>query len=100
MERYLKDKGVAEEVIVKEDKSTSTYENFVFSKKLLDDRLGKSFKVAFVTNEYHIYRALGIAENAGFKDLTHLHSNTRWYSVLPGTLRECLAVMKFRVFGN
>ena len=97
---YLTSKGVPEDRIIKEDKSTSTYENFKFSKAIMDEILGKDYKVAYVTNEYHIYRAGGIARNAGLSTPRHLHSTTRWYSVLPGLLRECLAVMKFWVFGN
>lgn len=100
MEKYLIGKGIPNENIVKEEKSTSTYENFLYSKEMLDNLLGEDYKAAFISNEYHIYRAKGIAKNAGLKDLSSFHSNTRWYSVLPGTLRECLAVVKFWVFGK
>ena len=100
MADYLVKKGVAPERIIKEDKSTSTHENFKFSKAILDERLGEDYTVAYVSNEYHVYRAGGIAENAGISGARHIHSNTRWYTVLPGTLRECLAVAKFWVFGN
>ncbi len=97
---YLVSKGVPEKRIIKEDKSTSTHENFKFSKAILDQKLGEEYDVAYVTNEYHIYRAGGIARNAEFESPRHLHSTTRWYTVLPGLLRECLAVAKFWLFGN
>ena len=100
MEKYLIKKGVSPDRIIKEDKSTSTYENFVNSKKLLDALFPKGYTTGFITNEYHIYRAGGMAEAAGFESITHTNSSTRWYSVLPGTLREILAVMKFWVLGN
>ncbi len=100
MERYLVSKGVRSEVIIREEKSTSTYENFVNSKAILDERFGNSYNVAFVTNEYHVYRAGGIARSAGIENAAHIHSSTMWYSVLPGTLRETLAVLKFWVFKN
>lgn len=99
MERYLLANGIPSDKIIKEDKSTSTFENFVNSKAILDDTFDKKYSVAFITNEYHVYRARGIAKSAGL-NTTHYHSSTRWYSVLPGTLRECLAVMKFWVFKN
>lgn len=99
MERYLIAKGIPSDKIIKEDKSTSTYENFVNSKAILDEKFGSKYSVAYVTNEYHVYRARGIAKSAGL-ETTHYHSSTPWYSVLPGTLRECLAVMKFWVFKN
>lgn len=100
MKTYLIKNGVSKDVIIEEDKATSTYENFVFSKQILDQRFDKTYSVAFITDEYHIYRAGGIAQNAGLKTSAHAHSSTRWYSVLPGTLRECVAVIKFWVFGN
>lgn len=99
MENYLISNEVNSEVIIKEEKSTSTYENFLYSKDILDELFGENYKVAFISNEYHIYRAKGIAECVGLSDTVFYHSNTRWYSVLPGTLRECLAVMKFWILG-
>ncbi len=100
MENYLISKGVPQDIIIKEEQATSTYENFLYSKKILDKRFSGDYSVAFVTNEYHTYRACAIAESAGLDSVYHIHSNTRWYSVLPGVLRECLAVMKHWVFGR
>ena len=100
MEQYLTAKGVPEELIIKEDKSTSTYENFKNSKAILDEKLGTEYTVSYVTNDFHIYRAGGIARNAGITNATHFHSSTRWYLITPSTLRECLAVAKFCIFGN
>lgn len=98
MQKYLLKKGVPQENILTEDKSTSTYENFVFSKKILDDKFDGDYSLCFVTNEYHIYRAGKIAKTANIESATHTHSTTVWHSVLPGTLRECLAVIKFWLF--
>ena len=100
MKRYLIEKGVPEAIIIKEDKSTSTSENFLFSKKKLDEIFVGEYTIAYITNDYHIYRAGGIAENAGFENPAHVHSGTLWHTVVPGTLRECLAVAKFLVFGT
>lgn len=94
MENYLINKGVPKEKILKEEKATSTYENFLFSKEILDNTIGGEYKVAFVTNEYHIYRAQSIAKSVELSNITHYHSGTRWHSVVTGTLRECLAVLK------
>lgn len=99
MEQYLINKGVPKNIILKEEKATSTRENFEFSKKILDKTFNKDYKVAFVSNEYHIFRACGIAKSVGIDKTTHIHCGTRWYSVVTGTLRECLAVFKFWIFG-
>ncbi|MBR3593427.1 MAG: YdcF family protein [Clostridia bacterium] len=98
MEKYLLARGVDPDMIIKEEKSTSTLENFRFSKEILDTLLPEGYSVAYITNEYHIYRAGGFAARAGIPKTTHLHSSTRFDSILPGTMRECLAVMAFWVF--
>lgn len=100
MEAYLVNLGVPTEKIVKEEKSTSTFENFVFSKEILDGLLGENYKIAYISNEYHVFRAGHIAKKAGFENATHAHSDTIWHSVLPGTLRECVGVMKYFILGN
>ncbi len=100
MERYLVSLGVPKDKIIKEEKSTSTFENFVFSKTILDGLLGNDYKIAYITNEYHIFRAGRIAHNAGFENTTHIHSDTIWHSVLPGVLRECIGVIKYFVLGK
>lgn len=98
MERYLLARGIPQENIIKEEKATSTYENFVNSKSILDSRFGGEYETAFVSNEYHIYRASSLARIAGFDTVTHTHSSTMWYTLVPSTLRETLAVVKLWIF--
>ncbi len=98
MERYLIEQGIPADKIVKEEKSTSTNENFRFSKAILDERFGDEYSVAFITTDYHIYRAENIAEMEGIANITHLHSGSKWYTVFPNGLRESFAVMKMWVF--
>jgi uncharacterized SAM-binding protein YcdF (DUF218 family) len=100
MERYLVANGIPQDKIIKEDRSTSTQENFGFSKKLLDLRFGEGkYKAAYVTNGYHVYRAGVVAENAGLDGITHIHAETPWYTAVPNGLREVLAVMKTWLVG-
>lgn len=98
MQNYLVSHGVSENKIIKEENATSTYENFVFSKKLLDENLGNDYTFAFITNEYHILRANLCANEAGLKNITHAHSNTNLSYLISGSLRECLAVIKYIIF--
>lgn len=90
---HLLAQGVPDDVIVVEDRSTSTEENFDFARGLLDERLDGAYRVAFVTNEYHVWRAARLAEGAGL-DATHLHSATRWYVWPSSYLRESAAVLR------
>lgn len=98
MERYLLEKGIPEDKILKEERATSTNENFRFSKELLDEKLGGDYSVAFVTTDYHIYRAENIASSEGFEKVTHCHCDSKFYTVVPSGLREMCAVLKMWVF--
>ncbi len=100
MEKYLIAKGIPKDKILKEEAATSTHENFKNSKEILDKYFDKEYTVCYVTNEYHIFRGGQIAKKAGLTNITHLHSNTRWHSLIPGTLRECLGVMKYFILGR
>jgi uncharacterized SAM-binding protein YcdF (DUF218 family) len=98
MERYLLLRGIPPGQIVKEGNSTSTYENFLFSKKILDSRLDKDYRVVFITNGFHIYRGEKMAQAAGLVP-THLHTGIQWYLTLTAYIREFAAVLKLWVFG-
>jgi len=63
MERYLTRRGIDKERIIREEASTNTHENMVFSKRIIDSRGGGS--VAVITSDYHVYRARRLADNAG-----------------------------------
>ena len=94
MERYLIEKGIPQEKILKEERSTSTKENFLYTKEILDDHFETHYSVAFVTSDFHIFRAKHLAEHADFASPSHMHSTTPWYSVIPNGLRECLGIFK------
>ena len=98
MKRYLVDKGVPEEKIIMEDKSTSTITNFRNSYKIMYENNLSEYSVVFVTNGYHVYRAKEYAESEGFKGITHLGTDIIWYTIPMNYLREMLAVLKMWVF--
>ncbi|MDD4688135.1 MAG: YdcF family protein [Eubacteriales bacterium] len=98
MERYLVNKGVPAYNIIKEEKATSTYENFRFSKEILDKKFIEEYKIAFVTNDFHIYRASRLAKSAGFETASHISGITEWYTLPVNYLRECLAIVKLWIF--
>jgi len=100
MRDYLVGQGVNPDKIIEEGKATSTYENFKFSKEFLDEYFSGEYNVCFITNEYHIMRAGFCAKEAGISEISHLHSNTNLSFLIPGSLRECLAVIKYAIFKN
>ncbi len=61
MYRWLIAEGVSADRLYKEDKSTSTRENLLFSKQIIDKE-GLNKNIAIATNEFHEYRAQQIAK--------------------------------------
>lgn len=98
MKRYLISKGVSEDKIIMEDKSTSTITNFRNSYKIMYENNLSEYSVVFVTNGYHVYRAKEYAESEGFKGITHLGTDIIWYTIPMNYMREMLAVLKMWVF--
>jgi uncharacterized SAM-binding protein YcdF (DUF218 family) len=96
MKRYLVDKGIDEEKIIMEDKSTSTITNFRNSKAIMEDMGLSSDSVVFVTNAYHVYRAASYAKAEGLT-VNHLGTDIIWYTVPMNYMREMLAVIKMWV---
>ena len=89
IKNYLMDKGIKENQIVIEDKSTSTIENMKFSKKKIDE-INKSAKISFSTTNYHVFRSGVIANKAGI-DCEGMGSKTKWYFYTNALIREFIA---------
>ena len=96
MKRYLVDKGVPEDKIIMEDKSTSTITNFKFSHEIMKEKKLPDDEVVFVTNAYHVYRGAYYAKEEGLT-VTHLGTDIIWYTIPMNYMREMLAVMKMWV---
>ena len=60
MYRWLVDAGISPDRIFKEEQSTSTRENLLFSKEIIE-RENLNTNIAIATNEFHEYRAQQIA---------------------------------------
>ena len=75
--------------IILEDKSTTTRENFSYSKKLLE----KYDQIAFATTDYHVFRSGMIAENTGLKNIVGVGAKSPWYYYNNAIVREFVANM-------
>lgn len=98
MRRLLTEYGIAEERIYKEDKSTSTAENFAFSLDIME-REGLSGNVAVVTSDYHQFRASLYAKRAGLGETGHYSGSTSTLYFMNSWLREWAALAATYVFG-
>lgn len=97
MKRYLVEKGVSEELIYKEDKSTSTNENFENSKKILEKMFDDDYTACIITNSFHAYRSRCLAKLNGMS-LTTYNAPTPYISMPVDYCREVLAVIKLWLF--
>ncbi len=97
MKRYLVAKGVPEDKIIMEDKSTSTITNFRNTLAIMKEKGISAENTVFVTNAFHIYRSATYAEAEGFPEITHLGTDIIWYTVPMNYMREMLAIVKMWV---
>ena len=97
MKRYLIEKGIPPERIIKEDESTSTYENFAFTRQILETEFPADTTIAFTTNTFHIYRAAYIARHFEL-NVNQLDAPTPLTAATPNYLREMLAVINTKLF--
>lgn len=61
MKDYLVNHGIDENLIIKEDQSTNTNENILYSKKIIDSMTSDDYDVVIITNGFHCYRSLILA---------------------------------------
>ncbi len=88
MRDYLLEQGVPATAIVEEDRSTTTLENLVLSKALMD-RLndGTPYRVALATSEFHVFRCATMARRFGL-DAEVVAAPTRLATWLRSFVRE------------
>ena len=101
MENYLIANGVNKNNIIKEDKATSTLENIIYSKKILED-INYNGKVFIVTSDFHLFRGRLIAsilgiENKGICSKSEL-SKRIYYMIkeYPASIRDLLRSTVYR----
>lgn len=98
MAAYLQEAGIAPERILVENKSRNTYENLAFSAKIagLDE---ETCRVVVVTNNFHVFRAVKIAEKQGYQ-AEGLAAGSAAYMLPNNLLREFVGVLKDILAGN
>ncbi|MEU4801499.1 ElyC/SanA/YdcF family protein [Actinosynnema sp. NPDC023587] len=94
MRGYLLDRGVPDDVIVLEDRATTTEENLRYSKALLEER-GHTGRTVAVTNNYHVFRTAVLARRLRMRTEV-IGSRTAWYFWPSAFLREFVAILARR----
>ena len=97
MHDYLVGKGIPEERIIMEDKSTDTSENIAFSSEFLDM---ENDSVGIVTNNFHVFRGVHLAKHFGIKNVCGIAAPSNIYFQLNNMVREFFGIMKDLLYGN
>ncbi|MBR1442613.1 MAG: YdcF family protein [Firmicutes bacterium] len=99
MKRLLLDSGIPEDRLLLEDKATTTKENFRYSKLILDKYFdNKPYSAVYITNTFHCYRSLKIAEISGYDNIKCYPAETPSVGMFLNYYREAFAVIKFWIF--
>lgn len=94
MKNFLLEKGIKEDSIIIEDKSTTTYENFLYTKDKLhefDNR--ENISLTVITNNFHMFRAKSLSKRLGFRTYGY-PAKTHKFLALNFFVREVPAVIK------
>lgn len=97
MADYLISKGIDEKRIIKEDKSTSTIENILFSRELIEK---DAETIGIVSNNFHMYRATNLAKKHLNGEVYGIAAPSNIYYFPNNCLRECCGILKDKIFGN
>ena len=97
MRRAFVAAGIAPERILIEDQSTNTAENLRFSLAMIPQ---ESQKVGIVTNNFHVYRALQLAESLGGHAFYGQATDFGLWMLPHYLVREFAAILVERLRGN
>lgn len=101
MKNYLIDNQVDENKIIMEDKANNTYENFKFSKEIIEKQSNKNvdkLKIKVITTDFHSFRSSIIASREGYNDITFYTSKSLKQFVPVYYTREFFATLKTVIF--
>ena len=85
MYNYLVRSGIDPERIAQEEKATSTYENFMYSKEFMEDGTA-----VFITNDFHVVRSVQMAQ-LNDMEVTHIAAPTPVTLLPVSCVRELVA---------
>lgn len=97
MYKYLTQKGIDGDRIIKEEQSTNTDENMSYSAEFIEN---KEDKVAIVTSNFHIFRAKLLAKAKGLHNISAAASPSDKILLVNYMVREAIGVVKDFVVGN
>ena len=91
MKNYLLDQGIPDCRIIQEDRSTSTMENMLYSREIIQ-RVDPEGKVAFATTNYHVFRS-GLCARRVKMRAVGIGAETKWYFWPNASVREFVGLL-------
>ncbi|CAM2781438.1 YdcF family protein [Paenibacillus sediminis] len=93
MRDYLIRNGISKDRIILESQSTSTKENLLFSKRIIDEKGILKPRILIVTSDFHMFRAKMLAKKIGFIPYGISSQTPAYYKMIFMT-REYFAMIK------
>ena len=107
MYQYLTEAGIPKSQLLLEKRSTTTRENLVYSAQIIADSRKEqntdqvwNCSVGLVSNNFHIYRAVKLAEKAGYQKVYGIAAPSDWKLQIHYMVREYFAVIKAKIRGD
>ena len=99
MKQYMVERNMDPSRIFTEEKAKNTKENFEYSKVIIDEKLGNNARIAFVTTNFHVFRAGQVARAQGV-NAVGIPAEDVWYLRLNNFLRECVGICVYALRGD
>lgn len=101
MKKSLNARGIGDERLILEDKSTDTRENIENSLEILSN-MGvdtQNAKMGIVTNNFHVFRAQCVAKKVG-KEMQGLAAYNNKFTLVHYMVREFIGLCKYKLCGE
>ncbi|MGG7162855.1 YdcF family protein [Clostridium ihumii] len=101
MKIYLLNNGISSNKIILENKSTNTFENFKFSRNMIQKDSNMNFsdiKIKIITSNFHAFRSSILANRNGYNNVTFYNSPTPLILEPNFFTREFFATFKSIIF--
>lgn len=90
---WLTNRGIAGDRLIREDSSTSTWENMICSKAMIPED-ASDITIGIVTNNFHVYRGVMLAKCSGFSKACGIAAESHSLMQLHFLVREGIALAK------
>jgi uncharacterized SAM-binding protein YcdF (DUF218 family) len=97
MMTWLVAHDIDRERVIEEDRSETTVENIRFSRQLME---GERPSIVVATNDFHVFRAMRIAEKQGIENVSGLAGYSTPFYKVNNVLREDLGLTRDFLVGD